>query len=332
MLILITDGNDNIQNTILGNLPISIHLTVEEGSTIKVQQKTAYHMREIVGDYEKYYDVHVDQWKYYLDKSDDLRLAEGLEPLFSNYSSIKERLKCSSYPVASNGFNKSVSFYIEYYISGDPCHKYSGPIIFLQPPTKTNSTESAIKTLLSSFGFYIKSEAPAWTSEFKIPGEEDKNEEIRNLEEKKLRIEEQIERKEQEKDLIIRFKKLFYEQGDELRDIVWETLEELGFLVNKYDERKEDGSIEEDSEIAVLEIKGKDKPAAREDLRQLDDWIKDYLTLHGREPIGILIINHCRLEHPDSRGEPFSEDIRRYLERGSSRLCVMTTLQLFDIY
>lgn len=324
-LILITDGRDEIQTSFFKNLPISIHLEIQQGSSVQIEDET----------YREYYNNHVgEEWNYYL-KNVSFNDSDA-RTLFPSYGSIENNTKIWFHNIAKNGFNKPISFFVKYGYSyrddRTPRNAISGPIVFLQPPNKTQSVEAAIKTLLSNLGFHIKTRAPTWVAEFKVHGEEEKGREIDKLRTEIQKIEERIKSIEKEKDEIICFKELLYETGNPLRDIVWKTLEEIGFRVNKYDQNKEDGSIEEDDNIMLLEIKGKEKSAARRDLRELDDWIEEYLEQGEEEPGGLFVVNHYRLIHPNERDDPFPHNVRNYLARSGSRLCAITSLQLFNIY
>ncbi|MFC1786957.1 hypothetical protein ACFLY8_02875 [Halobacteriota archaeon] len=240
--------------------------------------------------------------------------------------------------IARNGFNKAISFSIVYGIeiregvlTNLESH-ISGPLTILQAPNDTISVEYAIKTLLSNYGIHVKSKAPTWTNDFKVPSEDRIEKEIESLKAEKRKKESEIESKEVEKEEITRYKKLLFENGDELRDIVWDTLDQIGFTVNRYDNLKEDGSIQTENKVAVLEIKVKEKSLATEDVRQLDDWIGDYAQREDKEPIGILIGNHFRLKKPENRGDPFPDDVLRYVDARSTKLSLMTTHQLFELF
>jgi hypothetical protein len=134
---------------------------------------------------------------------------------------------------------------------------------------------------IHDYGIHIKSKAPTWTNDFKVPGEEEIETDLNQLEEDKIETEEKIRSKEVEKEEITRYKELLFEDGDELRDTVWATLDQMGFRVNRHDEHKEDGSIQEGKEVAVLEIKGRVKSLTTGDVRQLDDWVTDYTLREG---------------------------------------------------
>jgi hypothetical protein len=333
-LILISDGkyqniesNGGYYQTIFYNLPILVTPSNESGNTVIINDPT----------YKKYYEEQVgDKWNYYLDSKTDIVISPyHLEKLFT------EKELNSSYPrcwldktIANNGFNRPVSFSLNYGLhnkKNDSVEK-SGPIIFLQAPYKSNSVESAIKILLENYGVHNITPAPSWVSEIRVPGEEFIEREIKQLLEQRTIIDGEILKKESEKKVTIRFKKLLFETGDELRNIVWETFEEIGFSVDKNDIQKEDGSIKDISKVAVLEVKGREKSLTTDDARQLDDWITDYTSRTGTEPIGLLIGNHYRLEAPTNRVEPYPNDVIRYVKARSTKMCLMTTLQLFKIY
>jgi hypothetical protein len=328
-LILVTDGevviplDSRSRWNIFFILPISIPFVNERGETILVEDEK----------YRDYYETHVDHWNFYIkDKcifSNDAKNLLSEREVREFYSPMCELSKV----IARNGFDKPISVSIKYgYYTGNNVIHLSGPLTILQAPDKTESAESAIKTLFTNYGIHIKSKAPTWTNDFKVPGEEEIETDLNQLEEDKIKTEEIIRSKEAEKEEITRYKELLFEDGDELRDIVWATLEQMGFTVNRHDEHKEDGSIQEGKEVAVLEIKGSGKSLTTGDVRQLDDWVADYTLREGEEPIGILIGNHYRLKKPESRDEPFPSDVLRYVKANSRKLSLITTFQLFELF
>jgi len=326
-LILITDGEERIPFDpegwyIFSILPVSIPFVKERGETILVEDEK----------YRDYYEIHVDHWNFYI--KDECRFLDGEKKLLSEREVGEfHSPMCELKVIARNGFDMPISFSIKYgYYTDADVIRLSGPLTILQAPDKTESAESAIKTLLSHYGIHIKSKAPTWTNDFKVPGEEAVGREIKQLEEDKIKTEEKITCKEAEKEEITRYKELLFEDGDELRDIVWDTLGQIGFKVNRHDEHKEDGSIQEGEDVAVLEIKGREKSLTTGDVRQLDDWITDNTLREGEEPIGILIGNHYRLKKPENRDEPFPPDVLRYVKANSRKLSLITTLQLFELF
>ena len=148
------------------------------------------------------------------------------------------------------------------------------------------------------------------------------------------------------------YKKLLFKKEIELQNNVWDIFEEIGFTVNRYDEHKEDGSIQEGGEVAILEIKGSEKGIKTADVRQLEDWVKQYTKREGKEPIGMLVGNPFCDKNPENRDDPFSPDVQRYVKdrmefisevfwsygksvsygRPSMKLSLISTHQLFKIF
>ena len=342
-LVLITDGRTRISledrsYDIFSFLPCQIPLEKDVGGTLKIIDER----------YKDYYEKYVSRWRYYVKNNCTFSLDDARLLLSDSENDSTSEYFCEiSEVMVRNGYNMPISFSVVYgyiikpelepelfEIQGyeDPKIK-SGPITFLQAPDNPDMTEEAINNLLSGYGVHIKTSSPKWTESFKVPGEEEANKEKEEFDEKKLKLEKKIEEKEKKIEDIIKFKRLLFEKGDELKYIVWNTLEEIGFKVNREDEGQEDGCIEENSKIILLEIKGRDrKGLATKDLRQLDDWITRYLSETDIEPKGLCIINQDRLEKPENRVNSFSPDTITYLEKSSRDLAVMTTIQLFEIF
>ncbi len=327
-LILIYDNKDiKLDNVFIQPfkfLPFSIPLKKEIGDTILITDKK----------YEEYYKTHVNKWSSYLRDDGVFTEKTGLN-LFKRkeFEEIYQTMWLSE-SIAQNGFKQDISFSIRYgYIEKHNRKKVlSGLTTFLQAPNKTNS-ELAIKTLLSGFGISITTNPPKWTDLYKVPDEDKIIKEIDELETSKEKISKKIDYTVSKLRDETRFKKLLFESGDELRNIVWDTLEAIGFKVNKYDEAKEDGSIEYDKEVILLETKARDNGnTQRANIRQIDDWIGEYLSKKNFEPKGLFIINHDRLKKPNERMIPFPDDVIKYLDKNSRKIIVMTTKQLFDIY
>ena len=128
-----------------------------------------------------------------------------------------------------------------------------------------------------------------------------------------------------------RFKKLLYEQGDELEGAVWDALEALGATVHRpaTGVNQEDGRFEVPSgKAAMLEIKGRGGSVKLQDLRQLHDWMENAYHEEGWEGKGILVANAYLSEDPDSRHDPFPDNCVRAARRYG--ICLITSKQLFD--
>lgn len=322
-LILILDKQIMTHRNLLQNLPVIINLTVERGSVVSIKEEF----------YKEYFEIHVgNQWDYCLQMD--------VSPFFQDVLSLPFTWEPFYHltAIALNNYNKPISFEVYYgYRQKEGSRRdISGKIIILQPPHKSGSVEQAIRTLLSNYGFQIETEAPSWISDLAVPGEMEKEKKISLRKEEIQKIEKEIDDLVRSKDKLTYCKKVLYECEDTLRDVVWDVLEEIGLEVNRYDEKKEDGSITWDSEVILLEVKGSNRSAKTKDLRELSDWINRYSQEHLGEiekiPRGLMIINHYRFIHPKERDEPFPNDIRRFIDLSAVEICAMTTSQLFDMY
>lgn len=319
------------------NLPISIRLREEYGNKIQ----------GVDSEFQEYFKTQVgDHWCYYLDHSSNVVFSETSLIFPAHIESLRSDSPYVSHPrpyayirnIATNGFGKPVSFSVIYGCRrGEGPSQHSGRIIFLQPPLETNSPEEAIGTLLAGYGFPMKTQPPSWVSNFRVPGEGRINEQLNELESKIEKMKERAERiKEKKSKEIDHFKTLLYETEDSLRDVVWDTLERLGFMVIRYDNKREDGSIEFEQETVLIETKGTTKSAKTKDVRQLLDWMHEYHydmdSKQNEEPRGLFIVNHYRLAPPDKRAEPFPPDVKRLIRRTGNKLIVMTSFQLFSLF
>jgi hypothetical protein len=147
-LILITDGevviplDSRSRWSIFFILPVSIPFEKERGEDIfMVDEK-----------YRNYYEIHVNHWNFYI--KHECKFHENIaKALLSEKEKgeFNSSICHLSEIIARNGFKRPVSFSIEYgYEAYSGEIRLSGPLTILQATDKTESVESAIKTLLSN--------------------------------------------------------------------------------------------------------------------------------------------------------------------------------------
>ena len=305
-------------------IPIKNHL--ESSSSSIIIEDTRF---------REYIEQGIKNWSYYLELDkwqDEIPLhSEDVGRLLWKYN-IE--------PIASNRYGKPIA--ASFSITAKIKNLFEkevrviptlGTVTILPPPTKL-TIEEAIRLILAKlYGVALESVEPEWLQNYKVPGEDDLEVEIRSseqrIEEKKKKVEQKIK---QLKDLT-KFKKLLTEANYALEEIVWETLEELGATVKRPDEpNKEDGWFTDyKGRKAVLEIKGKNgrKSIATMDVRELGNWVLNGLA-KGEDYKGILFGNPFREESPEKRREPFPPDVREFAEK--SHQCVVTTAQFFEAF
>ncbi len=158
------------------------------------------------------------------------------------------------------------------------------------------------------------SAAPEWASDnkYRLPDEEIIESQITEITNKVSLLEQQKSELYLGLDAVISFKRLLYEQGKPLENIVLQALKLLGFAAENY---KENGS-EFDAVFTspegrfIGEIEGKDNKAINVDKysqlqRNLDeDFARDEVSEHAK---GVIIGNAYRLKHPKEREFPFTE-------------------------
>jgi len=320
----------------LNLLPFYVPLKKERGEKVDTVNE----------DYETYFRKHVgNKWKYHLEHPPEEKI--DFSESFVKY--LPDKYKQDYYPhiysnpIALNGFNKEISFELRYSFHKKQGidNRYSGFLTILQPPYETSSVEEGIKTILSDkYNLKIEDKPPTWVKDIKAPGEKKIEREIEKLKQKRKKIEELIKAKRKDKNVIERYKKLLYTSSDELRDITWDTLEEIGFEVEKIDKHKEDGKLLLDTTVVILEIKGRKRSLKTEDGRQLLDWIIDYKQRRIKESqeedisevIGLLIGNPYRFQELEDRKEPFPEDLLRFIDNTSEDILLITSWDLFKIF
>jgi hypothetical protein len=320
---------DTPRNNLYWWSPIPIKNILERGSSVSIKDtRFGEYFEQGIKKWSYYLELHKQQEKFtpdYGDTNGDYWMEYNIEPIALNRY---------EFPIAAS-FSITVKAKPRYAFGESDVHviSTSGPVVILPQPTELTIEESIRLILAKLYGVALESVEPEWLQNYKVPGEEELEEEIRyseqRIEEEKRKIEQKTE---QFKDLT-KFKKLLTEANDVLEEIVWETLEDLGATVKRPDEPgKSDGWFTDyKGQKAVLEIKGKRgrKSIATEDVRELENWVSDGLA--KREDYkGILFGNPFREEQPENRREPFPPDVRRFAEKRHQ--CIVTTAQLFEAF
>lgn len=297
----------------------------DKGNTIK----------DIEESYQGYYNS-VAGWNFYLAESPDISTdtLDTLIPRFNGGSPMRYGKTLVS-EEAYNGFDEPVSFSIRYGYKIEKLGRnreneveYSGSMVFLQKP---QNKRKAIKSLLKSLSLKITSSRPEWANKFFLPNMEAIDEEIQELKDEKKKVQEKIDNQRAELESEESFRKLLYEEGDELRDIVWKALSEIGFDVDEYDQMDEDGAVDTERGKYVIEVKGTTRAAKTKYVRQLNDHINRYLEREHEEPGGILVVNHFRKKKPESRGDAFSGDVKKAIQSSQRDIIALTSYELFNI-
>ena len=176
----------------------------------------------------------------------------------------------------------------------------------------------------------IKTEEPDWVKIINVPGENQFDSDILQLEKDMSNLQEQKETIEIQRQELIDYKGLLYEQGKPLEDIAIKSLRLIGFEAEGYavDDMEHDIVLQSIEGRAICEVEGKDNQAINIDkLDQLNRVIDEDFNLHGTYPEGILIGNPFRLSPLNQRKDPFTDKIKIAAVR--KKFGLLTTVELF---
>ena len=179
----------------------------------------------------------------------------------------------------------------------------SSRIIFLPPPTKA-SAEQAIDLIVNSLvGAELIESPPAWENRIDLPGLQDINATIQEKEKAKESIIKEIEKLQNNRENLLKIRRLLWTKGTPLENAVRDAFKVLGFPeIRKMREANlEDWVIDfkhvKRYQYGVFEIKGADQRTSLADLTQCNKWVEDYM-LENKKVKGIFVTNQYRLENP----------------------------------
>lgn len=184
-----------------------------------------------------------------------------------------------------------------------------------------------------------KEEIPDWINDIRFYNDEeleksknDNLEKIEKLEEKNLKLEEQINKN-------LEYKSILYSSGDELVKVVLEILDEiLEYDSSDFvDEKREDFLIKKEDITFIGEIKGVSSAVANKNVSQLDVHVQSYLDKlqeEGKEENvkGLLIVNHQRNKPLEERQEVHEHQRNLATRNGSLIIETRTLLKIFEEY
>jgi len=207
----------------------------------------------------------------------------------------------------------------------------SGSVFYLPPSTQV-SDDDAVRILLEDFcGIEPRTTAPVWAVTLDMPANEELERRIQAKEDKIRNIQEELEPLLTEKERRDGFKAILFETGHPLQDAVEAAFKQLGFATRPSDVSDE-FYIEFEGSEALVEVKGHDKSASLDDVRQLIDYQLGYEQKHGRPIKGVLVVSAWRKLPLDERGlsqTPVFPDnvVKRARANG---IALLNTVTLFD--
>jgi hypothetical protein len=276
-------------------MPAQPRFTFENGEAIK----------EVDDGYKEYFS-NIKSWSYYLDGF------EEIPPLF--YSNYLQAVPGANYiqiaykSLAQTRFGRAIAFYCRFkalkvtdqlplyersHVTRQELNE-SGNVIWLPQPTEISTYEAIDLLLRQRYGLLFETQAPEWVAGFELPAEKPYIEAIQDKRSQINQLTAEIGSIEKSLGCVSRYRKLLYEQGqDALEPVVRDALRELGAEVQDPQTKgREDGRlIDPQGRQAILEIKGRAGTLRAQDLRELDNWVRDAIAYDDWAGKGILVAN-----------------------------------------
>jgi prefoldin subunit 5 len=272
-----------------------------------------------------------DEWQWYFD-TDSI---QWWAHLYSDDTTPDNSgLKFSISSLVLNGYNRALAAQIDVSHSGK-----SRGSIFLVPLLENWSYQDFASNVFQRVildknpGEAEQESSPEWVENYSVPGEKRTQTNIDELESEIEELKEQKREAEAELDELQKFKRLLYQNGDPLEDIVPETLRELGLSVEGELENDRDALIHLDSTHIAVETYGTTKGVKREKCRQLDDWVQQLMLDDEQEDIdytGLLIVNPLRRKDPEDRNGFLTPNVEKFMNRRGYQ--ILTTPNLFELF
>jgi hypothetical protein len=157
-----------------------------------------------------------------------------------------------------------------------------------------------------------------WLKSYQLP-------EKRKIDEQRQLLESQLRDFEQ-------FELLLTANDKQLVEAVAYSLRWLGFTVEvKESEGHQDIEYNSDEYSAIMEVKGLEKWARIDELRQVVDYHMRKLKETDKEFDTILLINHFRNIEPNKRDLPFSKEVLKAVKQHYSFVKLVSTYRLYQL-
>lgn len=212
--------------------------------------------------------------------------------------------------------------------------QYKGQIFFLPPPPKDYDKQKLYGVLINAskrcFDVTIQTPEPPWIKKIELPGEQEFSTQILKLQNEIDELTHTQSEYIEDKQKLLNYKHLLYENGKNLEDAVISSFHLMGFSANRYvkDDMEHDVILIASEGRAIAEIEGRDNDAIHiEKLDQLNRVVDEDFKEHEDFAQGLLIGNPYRLLPLDERKTPFTEKVRIFVEKKNFKL--LTTVELF---
>jgi hypothetical protein len=305
-------------------------------------QRAGEHIEKIQENYKEYFK-YVNQWLFELASPSTEKLTYLFNSIEAKHPNILHVPNFKFEILACNAARNAISA-IQYYTYIIKVKDFrqtmvsnteeidSGKFIILQPPQKEYSQQAIDFILTDLIEKYKEFPPPKWLENYSLPikGLLEKQGILEKKMQKAIETYNKISYKIEE---INAYRKLLYETGKPLENIIKKALEFIGISVIKPKYTKADHCIFHSNLVYLIEAKGKKDSINVRDVRQLTDHVSDWeCSKQSSDPHckGVFIGNPWREIEPKNRNEPpFTPDAIRHAN--NSNLVLLTTIFLYEI-
>ena len=208
-----------------------------------------------------------------------------------------------------------------------------GKMIFLPP---LGTADESINKIFEILGICQQTPTPSWALNIAIPGTIEIEKEIQD-------IDKEIQEKKDSKNTLCskledltNFRKLVYATGDELEEIVKNTLELMGLSGIRTGKQGRDDLLfdfnhNDNYSLCSVEVKGTSDSLKLRDLRQSNNWIEDHQEHEQIKAKGLIVCNtFCNDELQKSRTKRDTVSPENLQYAKERKLCILSSVVLLD--
>ncbi len=300
------DGNSEPEWSNLSWSPIGVSIIEIRGETVHLEgeKKFESYLRQVAG-WDGY--INATASLYFIEErlKEEGQLGEGEEVFWQQM------------PLAMNRFGKplaaSVCFGVRVYEENRQDYKIkfiSDYLHLLPPPTKI-SLEKGIDLLIEEAkGLPARTITPDWADLYALPGEDHLQQKINEAQKMMRAAEREQKRHFQAYRELLRTRALLYEHGQNLKHVVKDVLQRMGFACKVYPALGDLLVLGTRQGRMLLDVVGRSGPAHAGDLQLLLRHAVYAQEEDGKIWKGLLVFNHFRLNDPASdRPAPFGAEV-----------------------
>jgi len=306
-LLRVEDGESSKEEVdLLSWLPFNVKTSEEPGKSVD--------SGSVPSHWQWYFNSDFD-WPMYLSSAS---LKDDILPVQNVFDSVNQ------HTIAQTTFEEDIASRLMVYKGTDLAAEFSNQDIerqytgsaYLLPLKPGYSFSGAAAEILSQIhGFSVEPRSvPDWAENKRLPRQQEIIQKSHELKKEFKRLD--------------RFKKLLYEDGEELEEAVLDAFDELGFETQPEVSGKRDGAVLLNEKVFILETHGTENAIGVRKVDQLDRWVRDAEEdFEDREVEGLLVANAYRSQEPKNRSQAIVGDPKDDLEDYGYKL--LTTVQLY---